>query len=87
MKMLEGWANFYVTVGSSAGAPMGLQFVVIALARSLPDRSTRGRAGYSLRPCGVNRSICYIHRGLVIRVFAIAAKYKQNWQAHFKHSE
>ena len=28
---LTGWANFYVIVGSSAGALIGLQFVVIAL--------------------------------------------------------
>ena len=28
---LQGWQNFYVIVGSSAGALIGLQFVVIAL--------------------------------------------------------
>jgi hypothetical protein len=28
---LEGWQNFYVIVGSSAGALTGLQFVVVAL--------------------------------------------------------
>lgn len=31
---LSGWANFYVIVGSSAGALIGLQFVVIALVAS-----------------------------------------------------
>ena len=31
---LSGWANFYVIVGSSAGALIGLQFVVIALVSS-----------------------------------------------------
>jgi hypothetical protein len=31
---LAGWANFYVIVGSSAGALIGLQFVVIALVSS-----------------------------------------------------
>lgn len=36
---LDGWANFYVIVGSSAGALIGLQFVVIALVSS-----TRGSA-------------------------------------------
>src|SRR5438874_6160159 len=30
---LEGWANFYVIVGGSAGALTGLMFVVIALTR------------------------------------------------------
>jgi len=31
MPQLAGWQNFYVIVGSSAGALIGLQFVVIAL--------------------------------------------------------
>jgi hypothetical protein len=38
MTPLNGWANFYVIVGSSAGALIGLQFVVITL---IADRSTR----------------------------------------------
>jgi hypothetical protein len=31
MTALGGWQNFYVIVGSSAGALIGLQFVVMAL--------------------------------------------------------
>jgi len=31
MAILNGWQNFYVIVGSSAGALIGLQFVVITL--------------------------------------------------------
>jgi hypothetical protein len=31
MPPLDGWANFYVIVGSSAGALIGLQFVVMTL--------------------------------------------------------
>jgi hypothetical protein len=31
MTALAGWENFYVIVGSSAGALIGLQFVVIIL--------------------------------------------------------
>ena len=31
MQILTGWGNFYVIVGSSAGALTGLQFVVMAL--------------------------------------------------------
>jgi hypothetical protein len=31
MTALSGWENFYVIVGSSAGALIGLQFVVMAL--------------------------------------------------------
>ena len=34
MTALAGWENFYVIVGSSAGALIGLQFVVMALRRS-----------------------------------------------------
>lgn len=33
---LAGWQNFYVIVGSSAGALIGLQFVVIALLANMP---------------------------------------------------
>jgi hypothetical protein len=34
---LTGWENFYVIVGSSAGALTGLQFVVAALVADLPQ--------------------------------------------------
>lgn len=34
--MLAAWQNFYVIVGSSAGALIGLQFVVITLIADLP---------------------------------------------------
>lgn len=40
MTALGGWENFYVIVGSSAGALIGLQFVVITLIADL--RVTRG---------------------------------------------
>src|SRR5262252_460668 len=36
MTALSGWENFYVIVGSSAGALIGLQFVVITLIANLP---------------------------------------------------
>jgi len=36
MPALSGWENFYVIVGSSAGALIGLQFVVITLIAELP---------------------------------------------------
>lgn len=39
---IEGWDNFYVIVGSSAGALTGLQFVVIALIAELRQRSSTG---------------------------------------------
>jgi hypothetical protein len=37
---LSGWANFYVIVGSSAAALIGVQFVVIALIANLRRRTT-----------------------------------------------
>jgi len=36
MTALDGWENFYVIVGSSAGALIGLQFVVLALIAEAP---------------------------------------------------
>ncbi len=36
MPALSGWENFYVIVGSSAGALIGLQFVVITLIAASP---------------------------------------------------
>lgn len=42
MTPLEGWQNFYVIVGSSAGALIGLQFVVLTLiAQRPPVRGVR----------------------------------------------
>ena len=42
MSLLSAWANFYVVVGTSAGALVGLTFVVISL--------VAGRAGQAVRP-------------------------------------
>src|SRR4051794_39556876 len=42
MTALSGWENFYVIVGSSAGALIGLQFVVMTLIANMPI--TRGDA-------------------------------------------
>ena len=43
---LEGWDNFYVITGSSAGGLTGLTFVVIALAADSKRVSTRGLRAY-----------------------------------------
>src|SRR5213080_1493492 len=45
MEALDGWENFYVIVGSSAGALIGLQFVVIALIAEAPDVRADAQAG------------------------------------------
>jgi hypothetical protein len=64
MTALEGWENFYVIVGSSAGALIGLQFVVITLIaeRPLPD---------SERASGAFATPSVVHFGVVLLLSAI----------------
>lgn len=45
MTPLDGWQNFYVIVGSSAGALIGLQFVVITLIANMPTAPNQALAG------------------------------------------
>jgi hypothetical protein len=45
MKELAAWQNFYVIVGSSAGALIGLQFVVMSLIASTPNVRVDPAAG------------------------------------------
>jgi hypothetical protein len=45
MTALAGWQNFYVIVGSSAGALIGLQFVVLSLIAANPTVTTDPEAG------------------------------------------
>jgi len=45
MTALTEWQNFYVIVGSSAGALIGLQFVVIALVANMPRTQDLAQAG------------------------------------------
>ena len=47
MTTLAGWENFYVIMGSAAGALIGLQFVVITLIASRPRLASQGQAGSS----------------------------------------
>lgn len=46
MSALAGWQNFYAIVGSSAGALIGLQFVVLSLVASKPDVRVDRKTGY-----------------------------------------
>jgi hypothetical protein len=48
MTALSGWENFYVIVGSSAGALIGLQFVVMTLIADLPLGRDGARAGQAI---------------------------------------
>src|SRR5690348_7749139 len=45
MTPFAGWENFYVIVGSSAGALIGLQFVVITLLSGRPAGPGQQEAG------------------------------------------
>jgi len=45
MTSLSGWQNFYVIVGSSAGALIGLQFVVMTLIANMPITRNDAHAG------------------------------------------
>ena len=47
MTELAGWVNFFVIVGSSAGALIGLQFVVIALVANMPRTAGQAQAGHA----------------------------------------
>jgi hypothetical protein len=48
MSELSGWNNFYVIVGSAAGALIGLQFVVMTLvAQRPPPRAAEGGATFA----------------------------------------
>ncbi len=47
MTALAGWQNFYVIVGSSAGALIGLQFVVLTLIADMPFEQNAAEAGHA----------------------------------------
>ena len=67
MTPLGGWENFYVIVGSSAGALIGLQFVVIALIADLPI--ARGAAQAS----GAFTTPSVVHYGIVLLLSALVS--------------
>jgi hypothetical protein len=65
MTALAGWENFYVIVGSSAGALIGLQFVVITLIAEMPIVRDMERAGSAFATPTV------VHFGAVLLLAAI----------------
>ena len=67
MTALADWENFYVIVGSSAGALIGLQFVVITLIADLP--LARGDALAS----GAFTTPSVIHFGVVLLLSALVS--------------
>jgi hypothetical protein len=65
MTELSGWENFYVIVGSSAGALIGLQFVVITLIANVPVVRDAERAGSAFATPTI------VHFGAVLLLAAI----------------
>ena len=65
MTALDGWENFYVIVGSSAGALIGLQFVVLALIAEAPIAGRDAQAGAAFTTPSV------VHFGVVLFLSAI----------------
>jgi hypothetical protein len=64
MTELAGWGNFLVIVGSSAGALIGLQFVVITLVAALPRTPGQEQAG------GTYATPTIVHFGSVLLLSA-----------------
>jgi len=67
MTGLGGWENFYVIVGSSAGALIGLQFVLLAVIAGLPRAPGAARAGDAFATPTI------VHFGVVLLVSAVAS--------------
>jgi hypothetical protein len=65
MSPLEGWENFYVIVGSSAGALIGLQFVVLTLIAGRPIERGEAQAGEAFSTPSV------VHFGVVLLLSAV----------------
>jgi hypothetical protein len=67
MTVLNGWENFYVIVGSSAGALIGLQFVVITLIAAKPIAQADAQTG------GAFATPSVVHFGVVLLLSAIGS--------------
>lgn len=67
MTPFDGWANFYVIVGSSAGALIGLQFVVMTLIADMPLAPNIAQAGDAFATPSV------IHFCVVLLLSALAS--------------
>jgi hypothetical protein len=67
MTALDEWQNFYVIVGSSAGALIGLQFVVMTLLADMPSARVDPQAGQAFGTPNV------VHFGVVLLLSAVAS--------------
>jgi len=66
MSELADWSNFYVIVGSSAGALIGLQFVVVTLIAQV-------RSGASADAGAAFSTPSVVHFGVVLLISAVSA--------------
>ncbi len=67
MTALDGWENFYVIIGSSAGALIGLQFVVMTLLADMPIARADAQAGEAFGTPNV------VHFGVVLLLSAVVS--------------
>ena len=67
MTAFAGWENFYVIVGSSAGALIGLQFVVMTLLADTPVARVDAQAGRAFGTPNV------VHFGVVLLLSAMVS--------------
>src|SRR5205085_10535904 len=67
MKALDGWENFYVIVGSSAGALIGLQFVVLTLIAGRPIERGEAQASNAFTTPSV------VHFAVVLLLSAVVS--------------
>jgi hypothetical protein len=65
MTALDGWENFYVIVGSSGGALIGLQFVVLTLVGDMPITGATPQAVNAFTTPSV------VHFGMVLFLSAV----------------
>src|SRR5438270_6049451 len=72
MTALSEWENFYVIAGSSAGALIGLQFVVLTLIASRPVGAGTAQAGHAFATPTI------VHFGAVL---LLAGMLSAPWQA------
>jgi hypothetical protein len=72
MTPLSDWQNFYVIAGSSAGALIGLQFVVITLIANRPLGAGTAQAGHAFSTPNI------VHFGAVLLLAGILSA---PWQA------
>ena len=65
MEDLHAWDNFYVIVGSAAGALIGLQFVVMTLIAERPTATASSAASAFGTPTVVHFSCCLLISALI----------------------